>query len=99
MAKLSAERFIEKARRVHGDKYDYSLIEYKTCKDKVEIVCNTCGNHFNQTPDNHINLKRGCPVCGAERSAKSRKGKKFPHERGNRCTTEEWIKKVLKRYP
>lgn len=99
MAKLSTERFIEKARRVHGDKYDYSLIEYKTCKDKIEIVCNTCGNHFNQTPDSHINLKRGCPVCGAERSAKSRKGKKFPHECGNRCTTEEWIKKVLKRYP
>lgn len=91
-------QFIERAKAIHGDKYDYSLVDYKTCKDPVEIICNTCGKHFPQTPDNHINTKKGCPVCGrkkaATESAKSRKGKKV-----QRCTTEEWIKKVLKRYP
>lgn len=91
-------QFIERAKAIHGDKYDYSLVDYKTCKDPVEIICNTCGKHFQQTPDNHINTKKGCPVCGrkkaATEAAKSRKGKKV-----QRCTTEEWIKKVLKRYP
>lgn len=91
-------QFIERAKAIHGDKYDYSLVDYKTCKDPVEIICNTCGKHFQQTPDNHINTKKGCPICGrkkaATEAAKSRKGKKV-----QRCTTEEWIKKVLKRYP
>lgn len=91
-------QFIERAKAIHGDKYDYSLVDYKTCKDPVEIICNTCGKHFQQTPDNHINTKKGCPVCGRKKAsteaAKSRKGKKV-----QRCTTEEWIKKVLKRYP
>lgn len=106
--------FIKRAKEIHGDKYDYSLVDYKTCKDRVEIICNTCGNHFTQTPDNHINLKRGCPTCGAEKSKKAanaRKGERregwtHPHKNKKlgancalRCTTEEWIKKVLERHP
>lgn len=95
--------FVERAKAIHGDKYDYSLVNYKTCKDKVEIICNKCGKHFPQTPDNHINLQRGCPFCGMERvketavqRGKERKGKpNFKH----RSSTEKWVAKVLAKHP
>ena len=44
--KLSTEQFIEKAKLIHGDKYDYSLVEYKNSKTKVKIKCNDCGRVF-----------------------------------------------------
>lgn len=75
--KLTSEEFIERAKAVHGDKYDYSLVDYKTYKDKVEIICNSCGNHFTQTPGNHIN-KKGCPNCGVKKAAQSQV---WSHER------------------
>ena len=55
------ERFIEKAHAVHGDKYDYSKVEYYNCKEKVCIICPEHGE-FWQTPDNHLQGK-GCPIC------------------------------------
>jgi very-short-patch-repair endonuclease len=57
------EVFIEKARLKHGDTYDYSKVEYKTCKDKVTIICKEHGK-FLQTPDSHINGGSGCSKCG-----------------------------------
>jgi hypothetical protein len=54
--------FIEKAIKVHGDTYDYSLVEYKTMKIKVKILCKTHGV-FEQTPNNHVHVKSGCPKC------------------------------------
>lgn len=39
MNKLTTEEFIEKAKKVHGDKYDYSLVEYKDSRVKVKIIC------------------------------------------------------------
>ena len=67
MAKLTTEEFIKKAREVHGDKYDYSKVEYKGVKHKVVIVCPHHGD-FNQNPSNHL-LGAGCPICQKEHSA------------------------------
>ena len=58
----SKEKFIEKAKQVHGDKYDYSKIEYKNNKTKVCIICPEHGE-FWQKPNSHLN-GRGCPLCG-----------------------------------
>lgn len=58
----SNEKFIEKVKSVHGNKYDYSKVEYKNAKTKVCIICPEHGE-FWQTPDNHINQKQGCPIC------------------------------------
>ena len=55
--------FIIKAKKIHGDKYDYSLIVYKTNKIKVQIKCNLCNNIFKQTPSNHVNHKQNCSYC------------------------------------
>lgn len=58
----TTEAFIEKARQVHGDRYDYSLTKYTKAKEHVEIACRTCGHCFRQTPDDHLRGK-GCAKC------------------------------------
>jgi very-short-patch-repair endonuclease len=59
--KLTEKMFIEKAKQVHGDKYDYSKVEYKGCKTKVCIICPEHGE-FWQSPNNHLNGNT-CPKC------------------------------------
>ena len=61
MRKLTTEEFIEKARQVHGDKYDYSKVEYKKAQEKVCIICPEHGE-FWQKPYNHLN-GNNCPEC------------------------------------
>lgn len=61
MAKLTTEEFIKRAREVHGDKYDYSKVEYVTAYTKTIIVCPIHGE-FLQSPSNHIR-GNGCPKC------------------------------------
>ena len=55
--------FIEKARKIHGNKYDYSKVEYVNNKTKVCIICPEHGE-FWQSPNSHISQKQGCPKCG-----------------------------------
>jgi len=54
--------FIEMARRIHGDKYDYSKVNYLNNKSKVQIVCSKHGV-FEQTPNVHLSKGSGCPKC------------------------------------
>ena len=58
------EIFIEKAKRIHGDKYDYSKVEYVNCSTKVCIVCSKHGE-FWQTPNKHL-CGCGCPKCAGK---------------------------------
>lgn len=53
--------FIEKAKLIHENKYDYSLVIYKRCDIKVKIICPIHGI-FEQIPHNHLN-KKSCPYC------------------------------------
>ena len=77
----TTESFIEKAMQVHGDKYDYSKVDYKGCLEHVIIICPEHGE-FLQKPMIHLR-NHGCPECGKINSHKS-----------NEQTTEEWIKKA-----
>jgi hypothetical protein len=62
--KATTEKFIEKAKKKHGDKFDYSKVIYKTCKDKVIIICNIDGHgEFETTPDSHIQTQGACQKC------------------------------------
>jgi len=54
-------KFIEKSRLIHGDKYDYSLVEYVNNRTKVCIICQIHGE-FWQMPYNHL-ASKGCPSC------------------------------------
>lgn len=60
--KPTNDEFIEKAREIHGDKYDYSLVDYVNNHTKVKIICPIHGV-FEQTPRNHIVKKNGCQLC------------------------------------
>ena len=66
-----AEKFIEKSKEIHGNKYDYSLVEYKTDRIKVKIICPDHGI-FEQVPYSHIS-GRGCKKCGGILISKSKK--------------------------
>lgn len=63
--KINTEDFIKQSIKTHGDKYDYSLTEYRGWNDKVDIICSKHGI-FSQTPHNH---KRGdgCPKCSGKK--------------------------------
>lgn len=63
MKKLNTQEFIEKAKAVHGDKYDYSPVVYTTAMSKVSIRCREHGD-FQQTPNSHLHGS-GCPKCGS----------------------------------
>lgn len=54
-------KFIEKAKNKHGDKYDYSKVEYINSTTKVCIICKEHGE-FWQTPQGHVRGQR-CPKC------------------------------------
>jgi len=76
--KLTTEDFIAKARKIHGDRYDYSLVNYVSAKSNVDIICKAHGV-FAQFPNNHLGGK-GCPECA-----------KTARWDGRRQTTEGFI--------
>jgi len=55
------EEIIEIFKKVHGDKYDYSKIEYLSMHKKVKIICPIHGE-FMQNPNSH-KRGQGCPIC------------------------------------
>ena len=59
--KKTREEFIQDAREKHGDKYDYSKVEYMNNHTKVCIICPDHGE-FWQTPHSHTQ-GQGCPKC------------------------------------
>jgi hypothetical protein len=62
--KSSTEEFIEKARKVHGDKYDYSLVNYCGSHKKIKIICPIHGE-FEQRASGHIYKQYNCPDCNS----------------------------------
>lgn len=64
-AKLTKERFIERAKAAHGDKFDYSAVEYVNANTKVTIICPDHGP-FQQRPANHFN-GFGCAECSGKK--------------------------------
>ena len=63
MGKYSnTKEFIENSIKTHGDKYDYSKVEYKNANEKVIIICSKHGE-FLQKPNAHTSGKTGCPIC------------------------------------
>jgi hypothetical protein len=80
--KLTTEEVIEQFREVHGDKYDYSKVEYIGSKTKVTIICPEHGE-FEQEPCNHKE-GRGCPTCGANKLTTEEVMKRFREVHGDK---------------
>ena len=69
MKRLTTEEFIQKARRVHGDKYNYKNVVYEKTNIPVEIICPIHGS-FKQKPNYHLS-GNGCPKCGIVKCSKA----------------------------
>ena len=76
------DSFIKDAIKVHGNKYDYSKVDYKGNKKKIIITCSIHGD-FEQIPIGHLR-GNGCPKCKSEKISKSLQ-----------MSTEEFIKRSL----
>ena len=61
MKALTTTQAITGFNLIHGNKYEYSLVDYSSAKVKVRITCRLHGV-FEQTPDSHKN-GHGCPKC------------------------------------
>ena len=82
MRKLTTGEFVKRAKKVHGDKYDYSKVKYVNSGAKVCIICPKHGE-FWQIANSHLR-GQGCPKCGViARSFKQTK------------TTEEFIEQAI----
>jgi hypothetical protein len=95
--KLTKEIFVQRAISVHGyNRYDYSQFIYKGALDKGIINCLICNNSFEQTPNNHVNLKRGCPFCADTTSNNQEFTDKAIKVHGNRYDYSKFIYKNSK---
>jgi Zn finger protein HypA/HybF involved in hydrogenase expression len=59
----NTNEFIIKAKKIHGDKYNYDLVEYINSYTKIKILCNKCNQIFEQKPNSHL-CGNGCLSCG-----------------------------------
>jgi very-short-patch-repair endonuclease len=64
----STDEYIKEAYEKHGNKYDYSLVEYINNKTNIIIICKIHGN-FKQIPSHHLN-GCGCPICNLSKGEK-----------------------------
>ena len=64
----TTKEFIEKAKQIHGNTYDYSEVNYVNSTTPVKIICHKKDSNglehgeFLQQPNNHL-CGKGCPVC------------------------------------
>lgn len=63
MLKDKTDEFIDKAKLIHGEKYNYDEVIYLNNRTNIIIKCNKCGNVFKQNPYNHLHIENCCPVC------------------------------------
>ena len=59
--KCDTSKFIEKAEKIHKNKYDYSLVKYIKSSNKIKVICKTHGV-FEQIAQNHLS-GQGCSKC------------------------------------
>lgn len=54
--------FLEKAKKIHSKKFNYTKSIYVNTSTKIKIICNTCNHSFLQIPNAHLR-GCGCPKC------------------------------------
>jgi hypothetical protein len=68
---LNVKSFIQKAKKIHNNKYSYSLVDYKKSSSKIIIICPSHGQ-YNQVASYHLS-GNGCPRCKSEKTSKDKK--------------------------
>jgi len=79
----TTEQFIKEAKKVHSNKYNYSLVRYKKNHIKIKIICSIHGE-FLQRPISHLS-GYGCKRCALEELSRQKL-----------LSSEEFIQKVRK---
>lgn len=64
------KKFAEESTKIHGDNFDYSLVDYKTNKIKVKLICKKHNHIFEQSPNSHLR-GQGCPLCKESRGERN----------------------------
>lgn len=75
---------ILRLKKLFGDDYDYSKINYIRSVTPVELVCSEHGV-FKRSPNSLLTSKKGCPKCSSKNAGKT-----------NRIKTEEFINRASK---
>lgn len=107
---LNTKKFIERAVKIHKDKYDYSKVEYKDTYTRVIIFCKKCNVYFEQTPAKHLSgaghkacieiengLKRRRKFSDFVADASKIHGDKYEYLEENYCRTHEKMKIFCKK--
>jgi hypothetical protein len=63
--KKTTDEFINESKKIHKDKYIYSMVEYVNNFSNVTIICPNHGE-FLVTPNSHLSKKSGCPTCAGK---------------------------------
>lgn len=105
MRKTTLSEFKAKAIKIHGEKYDYSLVDYINKRTKVKIVCPEHGI-FEQTPDSHLNQSNGCKKCAGNekitfdifvKKAKIKHDSKYNYENNTNFDNNEHVNIICKK--
>jgi hypothetical protein len=80
------DKFIEVSKLKHGNKYDYSKVNYINNLTEVSITCLSCYSSFNQLPKVH-KKGGGCTYCSKKLAGLSR-----------RSSTDDFIKKAKEKH-
>lgn len=104
-ARMTLKKFLGKARKVHGDEYDYSLVEYTGTFNKVKIICKEHGV-FLKSPNAHFS-GQGCPKCSRRFSydtkefikrAKEKHGNKYDYSNSKYENKRKKVKIICKEH-
>ena len=90
--KLTQEEFLAKAREMHGDKFDYTGVNYVNNRTRIKIKCNDCGSIITPTANRHM-VGDSCRKCSDMLKSKLLKNKV-----SKRCTLDEFIAKAVKKH-
>jgi hypothetical protein len=86
------QNFTEKAIKKHGDRYDYSSVDYIHCMSKVVIICKLHGK-FSQRANDHLQGS-GCKECAILSNAIKLRGLHLEFDT-SRSNTVEFIEKAI----
>lgn len=92
--RLDTAEFIRRALERHGDKCDYSAVEYIDYKTPVQITCHLCGNNYSQPPIRHLRTDGygwGCKVCGRKIAVEAAASKSRGKASFRRKSTEQFV--------
>lgn len=84
---MTTDMFVEKAKKIHNNKYDYSKSVYTGCFEKILIICPFHGE-FNQISTYHL-CGNGCRQCFIEKIKNNHKLK---------LSQDEFIRKATEKH-